>query len=356
MPVFVCRIKDIWNMSKIFFPPEWFQQSAVQLTWPHDDTDWAGMMDEVIPCFVAVAKEIMKHERLVIVCRNAKDVYSQLGEFPEEMLSIFELPLDDTWARDHGPISVFKEGKPIIYDFTFNGWGNKFFAENDNRLTSLLYDKGAFCPEVSLESRQPFVLEGGSIDTNGDGCILTTESCLLAKNRNQPLSKSGIEDYLKKTFGAQQILWIKNGYLAGDDTDGHIDMLARFCSEDTIAYVSPDDEADEHTPALKEMEKEIKSFRRLSGEAFRTIKLPMADPVYFNDERLPASYANFLILNGTVLLPFYGTPKDNVALKQLQAVFPGREVAGINCLPLIRQHGSLHCITMQYPENFLPGI
>jgi agmatine/peptidylarginine deiminase len=340
-------------MKQIFFPAEWHRQSAVQLTWPHDQTDWADMMDEVLPCFVSIAKKILEHERLIVICQNPEDVRKQLGNVPEEKLSLYKLPLDDTWARDHGAISVFVDGKPCIYDFTFNGWGKKFGAENDNRLSESLFNLHVFNPEVRYIRKQPFVLEGGSIESDGEGSLLTTANCFSAPNRNQPMAESEIDAYLKETFGVSQVLWLRNGYLAGDDTDGHIDMLARFCDAKTIVYVTALNGEDEHTPALREMEKELKAFRTLSGEPYRLIKLPMADPVYFEEERLPASYANFLILNGAILMPYYNSPKDEIARKQLQLAFPDRKITGINSLPLIRQHGSLHCLTMQYPEGFI---
>jgi len=340
-------------MKIIQFPAEWQKQSAVQLTWPHEGTDWADMLEDILPCFVSIAREVLKRESLIIVCKNATEVLERLGDVNVEILFLYELPSDDTWARDHGPISVMLDGKPCIYDFTFNGWGNKFSADNDNRLTRLLFNLNAFNPKVSYVSHMPFVLEGGSIESDGNGTLLTTAKCLLASHRNQPLDENGIELYLKKILGIRQILWLRNGYLAGDDTGGHIDMLARFCDAGTIAYVSAKDDADEHTPALRRMEEELKNFRNLSGEPYHLIPLPMAEPVYHEGERLPASYANFLIINGAVLMPFYNSSYDEIARNQLQKAFPEREIIGIDCLPLIRQHGSLHCLTMQYPEGFI---
>lgn len=340
-------------MQTINFPAEWQKQSAVQLTWPHDGTDWADMLDEVLPCFISIAREVLKRESLIIVCKDSSEVLENLGSINVQNLFLFELPSDDTWARDHGPISIFKNGKPCLLDFTFNGWGNKFYAENDNRITNLLYRKNIFNPEVGYISRMPFVLEGGSVESDGKGTLLTTEQCLLAPNRNQPLNKEEIEIYLKDSLGIEQVLWLKNGYLAGDDTDGHIDMLARFCNPETIAYVCANNISDEHTMALRRMEEELQKFRTLSGEPYRLIKLPMAEPVFHEGKRLPASYANFLIINDAVLMPFYDSELDEVAKAQISLAFPDREIIGIDCLPLIKQHGSLHCLTMQYPEGFL---
>lgn len=341
------------QVEHTLLPAEWFPQSAVQLTWPHAGTDWAPILKEVIPCFVSIAQEIMKREKLVVVCPDASEVKEQLGAFDEERVRFVELPTNDTWARDHGGISVFDPLGPMVYDFVFNGWGMKFAANKDNLITRNLYQSGVFAEEIQLVNMAPFVLEGGSIESDGRGTLMATAECLLSVNRNEYLQREEIEHYLKDVFGVKRILWIENGYLAGDDTDSHVDTLARFCSEDTIAYVKCEDESDEHYDELRAMEEEIKAFRQENGEPYRLVPLPMADEVVWEGERLPATYANFLIINGAVLLPFYNSPKDEEARKALQAVFPDREVIGINCLPLIKQHGSLHCVTMQYPEGYI---
>ena len=341
------------HVEHTLLPAEWFPQSAVQLTWPHAGTDWAPILKEVIPCFVSIAQEIMKREKLVVVCPDASEVKEQLGAFDEERVRFVELPTNDTWARDHGGISVFDPLGPMVYDFVFNGWGMKFAANKDNLITRNLYQSGVFAEEIQLMNMAPFVLEGGSIESDGRGTLMATAECLLSVNRNEYLQREEIEHYLKDVFGVKRILWIENGYLAGDDTDSHVDTLARFCSEDTIAYVKCEDESDEHYDELRAMEEEIKAFRQENGEPYRLVPLPMADEVVWEGERLPATYANFLIINDAVLLPFYNSPKDEEARKALQAVFPDREVIGINCLPLIKQHGSLHCVTMQYPEGYI---
>lgn len=341
------------QVEHTLLPAEWFPQSAVQLTWPHAGTDWALILKEVIPCFVSIAQEIMKREKLVVVCPDASEVKEQLGAFDEERVRFVELPTNDTWARDHGGISVFDPLGPMVYDFVFNGWGMKFAANKDNLITRNLYQSGVFAEEIQLVNMAPFVLEGGSIESDGRGTLMATAECLLSVNRNEYLQREEIEHYLKDVFGVKRILWIENGYLAGDDTDSHVDTLARFCSEDTIAYVKCEDESDEHYDELRAMEEEIKAFRQENGEPYRLVPLPMADEVVWEGERLPATYANFLIINDAVLLPFYNSPKDEEARKALQAVFPDREVIGVNCLPLIKQHGSLHCVTMQYPEGYI---
>lgn len=336
-----------------FFPSEWTMQSGVMITWPHEDTDWAYMLDEAVACFVEIAREISKRERLLIVCRNEQSVRKDLGEVMNPNIRFRELPTNDTWARDHGPITVFVDGSPYLYDFQFNGWGLKFPANYDNQITKSLYLSRTFSPKVGYMSLLYYVLEGGSIESDGAGTLMTTSQCLLSPNRNEHLTQPQVEEFLKSSFGVERVLWINHGYLAGDDTDSHVDTLARFCDVDTIAYVQCDDKTDEHYASLKLMERELKSFRTLEGTPYRLIPLPMADARYEGEQRLPATYANFLIVNGAVLVPTYRSPKDELALSSLREAFPDREVVGVDCSALIHQHGSLHCVTMQLPYYVL---
>jgi agmatine/peptidylarginine deiminase len=343
------------HTSDIQFPAEWHPQSAVMLTWPHEQTDWQPVLQEVIPCFVRIAKEILRREKLLIVCASVTDVQSALGDDTDYSRIVWrEIPSNDTWARDHGPISLFIDGRPSVLDFGFNGWGLKFSANLDNRITGRLYQSGVFDPEVKYHALKEMILEGGSIESDGQGTILTTAQCLLAPNRNEYQDTKEAEDYLKILFGVRQVLWVHHGYLAGDDTDSHIDTLARFCDPETIAYVRCTDQNDEHFAELSRMEKELQTFRTLVGKPYRLIPLPMADAVYNAGERLPATYANFLIINEAVLMPAYDSSLDNIAAAALRTAFPGREIIAVHCLPLIQQHGSLHCVTMQIPCEFLP--
>jgi len=341
------------NMSKttITLPAEWHRQQAVQLTWPHANSDWEYILDEVKICFTEIAKAVAKRQKLIVVCHNKDEVKS---EIPSELwpnCSFVEIRSNDTWSRDHGGITIFDGDKPVIYDFGFNGWGMKFAACFDNQITRNLFKENAF-DGYNYQNMKFFTLEGGSIESDGEGTILTTEECLLSANRNDSLSKSEIEGCLKQFFGAEQILWLKNGYLAGDDTDSHIDTLARFCSPNTIAYVKCTDQTDEHFDALNKMEKELEAFKQSNGEPYQLIALPMAtsafDPI--DGHRLPATYANFLIVNGAVLFPIYNCATDQAAIEAIKNAFPDREIIPIDCSVLIRQHGSLHCVTMQYPE------
>jgi agmatine/peptidylarginine deiminase len=339
--------------QSVIFPAEWQPQSAVQLTWPHEGTDWKPSLDAVIPCFKAIAEEVAKRELLLIAAPDEREVRRHLAHIDPARIIFRRIDTNDTWARDHGGIAVWKNGQPVLCDFLFNGWGLKYPANLDNLITRRLFDAGTFAPQVQLDDRRPFVLEGGSIDSNGQGVLLTTTACLASPNRNEHLTAEQIDNYLKETFGARQILRLDSGYLEGDDTDAHVDTLARFCSPDAIAYVQCTDPADAHYPELRRMEDCLRSFRQPDGQPYHLLPLPMADKVVERGERLPATYANFLVINDAVLYPCYRSPKDSQAADVLHQAFPGRDVIGIDSLPLIRQHGSLHCVAMQYPEHFI---
>lgn len=340
-------------MGNIYFPPEWHHQSAVQLTWPHSGTDWVDILDEVIDCYVSISKEIIKRQKLIIVVAPGSDVKQYFTEEERKSIILSEIGTNDTWARDHSAISVFIDKIPTLLDFGFNAWGLKFASNLDNQITEKLFYKSIFNKNVAYRSHLNFILEGGSIETDGNGTLLTTSKCLLAPNRNQPMSKEEIESYLKKTLGMKQVLWLNHGFILGDDTDSHVDTLVRFCSEDTIAYVKCDDISDPHYFELQMMEMELKSFVSAKGYSYKLVPLPMVDPLFGTGGLLPATYANFLIINQAVLMPTYGTTKDKVAKVQLEKAFPDREIVCIDCQSLIIQHGSLHCVTMQYPEGFI---
>ena len=332
-------------------PAEWELQSAVQLTFPHEDTDWAEVLDAVLPCFVEIAATISRYEKVLIVCRDEAQTRSLLHHAVPSNLLFAECDSNDTWARDHGGIAVFENGQAILLDFVFNGWGLKFPANKDNLITGCLHRKGFFKGPLQHGG---LVLEGGGIESDGLGTLMLTAECMLSPNRNPHLDKEATERELKRLFGLDRILWLHHGYLAGDDTDSHIDTLARFCDPDTIAYVACPDPEDEHYEALRNMEAELRSFRRKDGSPYRLVPLPWPDAcVDLAGERLPATYANFLIINGAVLVPLYNVPQDSEALRIFGTLFPDRDVIGIDCRPLILQHGSLHCVTMQYPAAIM---
>lgn len=346
-------------MSRL--PAEWEIQSGVQLTWPHNETEWYEL-EKVLECYVEIAGCILRFEPLMIVTRNIEECKEDIRRISErkgiktdiDKIRFYETPLNDTWARDHGGISVFGDnGEKYLYDFVFNGWGLKFASDLDNQITKNIFAQGAFENDVMGVDMRPYVLEGGSIDSDGCGTMLTTTECLTSVNRNEYLDKDEIEAELCGAFGLERILWLDHGTIIGDDTDSHVDILARFCSTDTIAYMQCTDPEDPHYGPLAAMEEQLRSFSTLDGKPYRLIPLPLPEPLYLDGYRLPASYANFLIINGAVLLPGSGSASDETARKRLQEVFPDREVIVIDCRALLSGHGSLHCITMQFPEGYL---
>lgn len=330
-------------------PAEWENQEFVQLTFPHKSTDWFPILDDVLSCYRDMASAISRFEPLLVVASDMDLARHTLSGIPN--ITFLPAPTNDTWARDHGFITCLDEGELNYMDFQFNGWGLKFASNYDNQLNKRIWQSGLL--KGTYIDCNDFVLEGGSIESDGAGTLMTTSSCLLAPNRNNKFSKEEIEQSLLKYFSVDQFLWLDHGQLAGDDTDGHIDTLARLCPNDTIAYVSCDDTEDEHFQELKCMEEELKSFRTQSGQPYKLAALPLPDAIYDDDgDRLPATYANFLIINGAVLCPTYcQQEKDSTAMSLLQTIFPDREIIGIDCRVLIRQHGSLHCCTMQYPSK-----
>ena len=346
-------------------PAEWAPQSAIQLTWPHEDTDWADMLSEVTTTYVHLAFEIARRQPLLIVHPETTVLQtflqSQLPEKVFQNITFLQCPTNDTWARDHAFLTIVGTEGAELMDFRFNGWGGKFEATADNAINRQLFEtshlKGRYVNALDFE------LEGGAIESDGMGTILTTEECLLNTNRRRegdriPLvDRMQVELFLQDSLGVERILWLKHGYLAGDDTDSHIDTLVRLCPDNTIVYVQSRDENDEHHAALTAMESELRAFRTATGQPYRLIPVPMPDPIFDEEgERLPATYANFLIMNKAVLMPTYAQPvHDEAAQRALQTAFPHHEIVGIDCRSLIRQHGSLHCATMQYPRGvFIP--
>ncbi len=340
-----------------YLPAEWDPQSGVMLTWPHALGPLGRILERVEPVFVEIARAVVAHERLLIACLNAEHlahVRTLLvqGGVPLPSIHLAVAPSNDVWARDHGPISVLRDGRPVLLDFAFNGWGRKYPFDLDDALTRVLHGQGVF-GSTPLESI-PLILEGGSIDSDGAGTLLTTRHCLLDPQRNPQFDCVGLEGIFAQLFGVQRVLWLDHGQLEGDDTDGHVDTLARFCDPHTIAYVRCDDRNDSHYQPLQAMEADLQALRDADDRPYRLVPLPMPGPKHDeHGKRLPATYANFLIINGAVLVPTYDDPRDTVALVQLADCFPGREVIGIHALPLIHQYGSLHCVTMQLPAGVL---
>jgi agmatine/peptidylarginine deiminase len=319
---------------------EFEEQSFTQIIFPHENTDWSCCLEEARENFVNIINAIIKYQKCLVVCKDIDEAKSYFKN--SENLFFVEYESDDCWARDTSALCVEDQGEVKLLDFTFNGWGGKFDAQKDNAMSkniSKYYSKNV--------ETEDFILEGGGVESNGVDTILTTSECMLNKNRNKELDALDITQKLNEFFGATKIHYLDNGYLAGDDTDSHIDTLARFVDTKSIMYVAPPkDESDEHYDALKKMEDELKLIAEEND--YKLIALPFCDAVYFEDERLPATYANFLFVNGAVLVPTYNVTQDSDALKIFEDFFKERDVVGIDCSTLIKQHGSLHCVTMNY--------
>ncbi len=324
------------------------------LVWPHAATDWKPYLAQAQETFSHIIAEASHHARVVVATTAPDEARRFLRQTPANLdrITFCPVPSNDTWARDFGPITVIENNRPVLLDFQFTGWGGKFRANLDNEISRLLKDHGVF-GSTHLRSIH-LILEGGSIESDGHGTLLTTTSCNANPNRNAHLSRSETEVAFKRFLGVSRVLWLEHGYLAGDDTDGHVDMLARFAPHDTIVYQSCNDISDEHAVELSAMEGELRAFRTPSGQPYRLLALPLPSAKYDADgDRLPASYANFLILNNAVLVPVYNDLNDTHALDVIGHAFPGRKIIGIDCSPLILQHGSLHCVTMQLPKGVL---
>lgn len=329
-------------------PAEWEKQGAVLLSFPHENTDWHDKNNETqlkasLSPFIRIAQAIAYSQAVFIIC-NDKTKISKLFCSTRNMTFI-EIPTNDTWIRDYGYISIKEDRQNKLLDFTFDGWGGKFEAALDNSVNQRLHQKG-YMGTTPLETIN-FVLEGGSIESDGAGTILTTSACLCHANRNGGVTKNEIKQIVDKTLGAQRVLWLDHGYLAGDDTDSHIDTLARFVNTETIMYVKCEDEDDEHYEALQKMEQQLRTFKTKEGNPYTLIALPMPRAIYQDKQRLPATYANFLITNSALLYPTYDDKNDKVAHDIFTLFFTNKEIIPINCLKLIEQGGSLHCSTMQ---------
>lgn len=349
-----CNSTD--SQPRLRLPAEWEPADGILIAWPHADTDWAYMLADARKCIGQIIAAASQRARVIVIGPEQPAD----GDIPTNAnmanITFVEMPTNDTWTRDYGPIGcIDADGSPALHDFKFNGWGLKFAADRDNLATLRLFEKGIF--RGRRANRLNFVLEGGSIESDGAGTLLTTEECLLSPNRNGELDKAEVEEYLKQTFDLHTVLWLSHGALEGDDTDGHIDTLARLAPPgDIIFYVGCSDPDDVHYETLTAMKADLQALRTPDGNPYTLIELPLPDPVFDPDDgsRLPATYANFLILNGAVLMPVYGQPmKDLMAVQLIQAAMPDYEVITIDCNALIRQHGSLHCTTMQLPKNSL---
>ena len=335
-------------------PAEWEPQDGVLLAWPHADTDWAPRLEQVEATCAALIAAISRHERVVLCVANATvraRAEQALGsaEARGENVRYVVLEYDDTWLRDSGPITLTDGRQFRLTDFRFTGWGGKFGANRDDALIGNLIVREVFAPAEHV--RVDWALEGGAIESDGKGTILTTWRCLHQRHPEQ--SREEMSQLLRDKLAAQSVLWLEHGYLQGDDTDAHIDTLARFAPDDTIVFQACDDASDTHYGELARMRDELAALRTLDGKPYRLHALPWAKPILDDGRRLAASYANYLIINDAVLVPAYDDASDAEAARIIGAAHPGRDVVPIPCRPLIWQNGSLHCMTMQLPQGVL---
>jgi agmatine/peptidylarginine deiminase len=334
-------------------PAEWEPQSAVLIAWPHAGTDWAERLASVETTYLALAAAVTRFQPLIIVVADTAledHVRALLGNAGVDLskVRLVQAPYDDTWLRDSGPITLKADNETFqLTDFRFTGWGGKFGAEQDDALIGGLVQAGVFGD--ASHKRIDWALEGGGIESDGDGSLLTTWRCLVQRHPEQ--SREEMSEILVGSLHAARVLWLDYGYLEGDDTDAHIDTLARFAPGHRIVFQACDDTLDPHYDELKRMATELAALRTAADQPYELHPLPWAKPVRDDDRRLAASYANYLIINDAVLVPAYGDQADDEAARIIGSAHPGREVVQIPCRPLIWQNGSLHCITMQLPAG-----
>ena len=334
------------------FPAEWEPQSAVLIAWPHAETDWADRLGEVEDTYIALIAAITRYQKVVICVADADlQIYAEArlrsARIDISRVQFVEVDYDDTWLRDSGPITLRGTDGFRLLDFRFTGWGGKFEASRDDQLIQALSSSHLF--DDAATQAIDFALEGGAIETDGAGTLLTTWACL--HKRHPQASREQLTQQLAQWLAQERVLWLDHGYLAGDDTDAHIDTLARFAPGDAIVFQACDDLTDSHYVELKAMADEIAALRTMDDKPYRLFPLPWPKPIVDGGRRLAASYANFLIINGAVLMPAYDDPADSQAIAVLESAFPNHDIVPVPCRPLIWQNGSLHCITMQLPEG-----
>lgn len=333
------------------FPAEWEKQSAVLIAWPHKTGDFSNRLESVEQSYSVIADTITQYQKLIIVCRDDNhQQHIQTLISNHDHIDFIHATVNDIWVRDTVFLSVEQDGEITHLNFLFNGWGEKYLHQNDNALNHKLLNAKPFKGKAHKDI--DFILEGGSVESDGIDTILTTKQCLLNPNRNKGLTQQEIEQQLLQHLGAKRVFWLDQENLSGDDTDAHIDTLARFCSANAIAYTSCDDADDLHYTSLKYMERQLQDLRTQTGDPYHLVPLPLPKPIYDEEgQQLPANYSNFLIINHAVMVPVYGDPMDEIALQRLVDCFPQHEIIAIPCRPLVHQYGSLHCMTMQFPEG-----
>lgn len=338
--------------------PEWTQCDGVLLALPHENTDWNYILEEATHQYRRLVRAFTSEGlHVVMLCPKIGDAEKIFSDIPSSFITFIEAEYNDTWTRDYGPISIIKDDRLRALDFGFNGWGLKFAADKDNLINRFLEEKSVFNPNT-YRNESAFILEGGSIESDGMNTILTTSRCLCSPNRNGGLTKSEADEQLRKRLGAQHVLFLDYGHLEGDDTDSHIDTLARMAPENTILFTGCRDVDDSQFEDLLKMRAQLTLFRNAEGEPYNLVELPLPSAIYDeNGERLPATYANYLVTETHIFMPTYGQPaSDELAMQTVKIAFPHHKVVGIDCTTLIKQHGSLHCATMQLPCNLLNPV
>lgn len=345
-------------MKEIRFLAEWEPQEAIMVAIPHSDSDWNYILDEALCQYRRLIEAFVKEQkRVIVICQKVKDAETLCKDLPSKYLAFVEMEYNDTWTRDYGFLSVERGGRLRALDFGFNGWGLKFAADKDNLVNLNMHNIHLISKDVYRNERD-FILEGGSVESDGRGTILTTTRCLCSPNRNGGKSKQQLNEILHDRLGAEHILWLDYGALEGDDTDSHIDTLARLAPHDTIVFTGCRNVDDSQFEELLKMRAQLTLFRTPEGNPYNLVELPLPDPIYDEDGmRLPATYANYLVTDGVIFMPTYGQPaNDQLAKQTLRISFPEHKVVGVDCTTLIKQHGSLHCATMQVPSGYISPV
>lgn len=335
------------------FLPEWTSIDGVLMALPHEHTDWNYILDEALGQYKRIVEAFVKENvHVVLLCNDIEKAEALFDKVTLKGVTFVELEYNDTWTRDYGPITILKHGDLRVLDFGFNGWGLKFAADKDNQVNRRLEEKSGFTKGI-YRNESAFILEGGSVETDGEGTVLTTTRCLCSPNRNGGLTKHEADEQLRKRLGAQHVLFLDYGALLGDDTDSHVDTLARMAPDSIILFTGCRDVDDPQFEELLKMRAQLSLFRNPEGNPYNLVELPLPDAIYDeNGERLPATYANYLVTEHTLFMPIYGQPaKDELAMQTVRIAFPDHKVVGVDCTTLIKQHGSLHCATMQLPHR-----
>lgn len=342
-------------MNSIRFIPEWEEVESVMLALPHSGTDWDYILPEAIDQYRRLVGAITGEGiRVILLCPNPNEAAEIMSDCDQQLISYISMDYNDTWTRDYGFLTIVRNDRLRAADFGFNAWGLKFASDKDNLVNLSLEQRGLLANGVYRNERD-FTLEGGSVETDGYGTILTTTKCLTSPNRNGGKTKGELNRILEERLGAEHVLWLDHGALEGDDTDSHIDTLARLAPNDTIVFTGTRNFDEPMFESLLAMRAQLSMFRTAEGLAYNLVELPLPDPVYDADgSRLPATYANYLVANGVIFMPTYAQPdKDELAMRSIRIAYPEHKVTGVDCRTLLRQHGSLHCATMQIPKGIL---